>query len=164
MLRGGSFFNLPSLVRAAYRHNYLPDYRAFNYGFRPVRTYNLSRPRGGAKGTGDRPEGAGEAHRLLNFAEGALYEQGDLTKALALVEQGLAKYEFAYKAYFQKIKDDESAIKEGLRGVLLLRIIHRLQGTPMPNLQQKFGPTINNLWLKNQDMIPELERRMYSPR
>ena len=43
VLRGGSFVDLTSNVRSAYRDPVLPDFRFFNYGFRPARTYNLSR-------------------------------------------------------------------------------------------------------------------------
>ena len=101
-----------------------------------------------------------EAHRLFYDAEKEFYSKGDMTKALDLVEKALAKYEIAFKSYFQEIKDDQIAIEEGVRGVLLLQNIHGLQGTQMPNLLQKFGPTINDLWLKNQELVPELERDM----
>jgi hypothetical protein len=101
-----------------------------------------------------------EAHRLFFEAEKAFYADGPTPKALALVEQALKKYEFAFNAYFQEIKGDTTAIEEGIRGVLLLQYIHRLQGTPMPNLLDKFGPTINNLWLQNPGLIPEIEREM----
>jgi hypothetical protein len=37
VLRGGGFYNRPVYVRSAFR--YLPDYRVFSYGFRPVRAY-----------------------------------------------------------------------------------------------------------------------------
>ena len=42
VLRGGSFFHLPRLGRAAYRHIVQPDNRNHSEGFRLARTYNLS--------------------------------------------------------------------------------------------------------------------------
>ena len=39
-LRGGSFYDYPQLVRSANRKNYQPDFRNYNVGFRPSRTYN----------------------------------------------------------------------------------------------------------------------------
>ena len=42
VLRGGSFDAQTSNVRSAYRDPVLPDFRFFNYGFRPARTYILS--------------------------------------------------------------------------------------------------------------------------
>ena len=42
VLRGGAFYNLPGLVRSAYRINNLPVNRNLNLGFRPARTYHLS--------------------------------------------------------------------------------------------------------------------------
>jgi formylglycine-generating enzyme required for sulfatase activity len=43
VLRGGSFGYHPSAVRSANRGNNLPDFRNAYFGFRPARTYNLSR-------------------------------------------------------------------------------------------------------------------------
>jgi formylglycine-generating enzyme required for sulfatase activity len=39
VLRGGSFVDLPPLVRSAIRRNDVPMYRANNFGFRPARTF-----------------------------------------------------------------------------------------------------------------------------
>jgi formylglycine-generating enzyme required for sulfatase activity len=39
VLRGGSFFNAPAIVRSAYRNDYPPDTGNVNVGFRPARTY-----------------------------------------------------------------------------------------------------------------------------
>jgi formylglycine-generating enzyme required for sulfatase activity len=39
VLRGGSFLNLASLVRSAYRHLIGPADRSYDIGFRPARTY-----------------------------------------------------------------------------------------------------------------------------
>ena len=36
VLRGGSFLNLPSIVRSSYRYLYVPAYRLTNVGFRLV--------------------------------------------------------------------------------------------------------------------------------
>jgi len=43
VLRGGSFVNPSSYVRSANRLSSRPDYRSNTVGFRPARTYNLSR-------------------------------------------------------------------------------------------------------------------------
>jgi formylglycine-generating enzyme required for sulfatase activity/serine/threonine protein kinase len=43
VLRGGSFDFQTSLVRSAYRDYVLPGFRLYTVGFRPARTYNLSR-------------------------------------------------------------------------------------------------------------------------
>jgi len=43
VLRGGSFITRPSNVRSANRNSDLPDIRSDSLGFRPARTYNLSR-------------------------------------------------------------------------------------------------------------------------
>jgi formylglycine-generating enzyme required for sulfatase activity len=40
MLRGGSFFDLPALVRSAIRNWYAPANRDTGTGFRPSRTYD----------------------------------------------------------------------------------------------------------------------------
>jgi formylglycine-generating enzyme required for sulfatase activity len=39
VLRGGSFSNQPSLVRSAYRLNFVPTSRFNDLGFRPARTF-----------------------------------------------------------------------------------------------------------------------------
>jgi formylglycine-generating enzyme required for sulfatase activity len=39
VLRGGSFANLPSLVRSSYRSFNVPTIRSNDYGFRPARTF-----------------------------------------------------------------------------------------------------------------------------
>jgi len=40
VLRGGTFYSLPQLVRSAYRSYVLqPNDRFFSFGFRPARTY-----------------------------------------------------------------------------------------------------------------------------
>ena len=39
VLRGGSFFAQPSLVRSAYSYACPPAFRSTDYGFRPARTY-----------------------------------------------------------------------------------------------------------------------------
>jgi formylglycine-generating enzyme required for sulfatase activity len=39
MLRGGSFVNVPLLVRSATRFNYVPTFRGTTFGFRPARTF-----------------------------------------------------------------------------------------------------------------------------
>ena len=41
VLRGGSFNNQASIVRSAYRSNYVPTTRIYDYGFRPARTLPL---------------------------------------------------------------------------------------------------------------------------
>jgi formylglycine-generating enzyme required for sulfatase activity len=41
VLRGGSFYDQPSLVRSAYRNFDLPAFRTTTTGFRPARTYHL---------------------------------------------------------------------------------------------------------------------------
>ena len=43
VLRGGSFENSTSFVRSADRYNLLPVIRFNTNGFRPARTYHLSR-------------------------------------------------------------------------------------------------------------------------
>jgi serine/threonine protein kinase/formylglycine-generating enzyme required for sulfatase activity len=43
MLRGGSFYDLPSYVRSAQRGFNQPGFLDINYGFRPARTYHSSR-------------------------------------------------------------------------------------------------------------------------
>ncbi len=40
LLRGGTFFDPPALVRSANRNGYAPANRSTNYGFRPSRTYH----------------------------------------------------------------------------------------------------------------------------
>jgi formylglycine-generating enzyme required for sulfatase activity len=42
VLRGGSFLNLTSYVRSAFRYAYQPVNRNTNFGFRAARTYHLS--------------------------------------------------------------------------------------------------------------------------
>jgi formylglycine-generating enzyme required for sulfatase activity len=40
LLRGGSFYDLPAVVRSADRDGYAPAGRNTDYGFRLCRTYN----------------------------------------------------------------------------------------------------------------------------
>ncbi|MBT4868342.1 MAG: hypothetical protein HON53_24810 [Planctomycetaceae bacterium] len=100
-----------------------------------------------------------EAHRLLYRAEQAVFEENNLDEALQLVEKGLTSYNLAFNEYFQDIKGDEFAIEEALKGVLLLRYIHSLRGTTMPD-PAKYGSTIGLLWLSNQASVPQLEATM----
>lgn len=100
-----------------------------------------------------------EAHRLLYRAERAVFDENNLDEALQLVELGLTSYNLAFDEYFQGIKHDETAIEEALNGVILLRKIHELRGTTMPD-PGKYGATISRLWSNNQAVVPELEKRM----
>lgn len=100
-----------------------------------------------------------EAHRLLYKAEEAVFKDNDLDLALELVENGLRNYSQTFDEYFQDIGDDTLAIEEGLKGVLLLRYIHSLRGTTMPEIDT-YGTAISRLWVTNQAKVPEIEANM----
>lgn len=101
-----------------------------------------------------------EAHRKFYEAHRLVFEENELDRAQQLVEEALEQYSFAYNTYFQGIQTDRSAVEEGLRGLLLWEYIHKLQGKPMPSIEERFGPTINNLWNRYQVDLPDLRRQM----
>ncbi len=94
----------------------------------------------------------GEAHKLIYEGE-QLYKQGELAKALPMLQRGMGLYSTILEKHPELASEDLTA-EEGLWAVLLWQKILELQQKPIP---ETF--VLKPLWDRHQELLPELEQR-----